>query len=234
MSRLDDPRLVTREYRTLDRVRLRRLDCTGWLRNVLELETALGAIAEARPTRVLDAGCGTAELARLIAAPEVVCVDVSPAAVEAARTVGLDARVADIQDLPFAEAEFDVVTCNWTLYHLADLDRGLAEIARVLRRGGRFVGIYNRREHLDEVWSAAGNPSVTDAFDCENGVEALERHFARVERRDTSGEVLWETREALQAYLDAYSELTGDLRAPPAPYPFRATRRNCVLVAEKA
>src|SRR5438552_6875788 len=45
--------------------------------------------AAARPGRVLDAGCGNAELAELIAAPEVVCVDASPAAVEQARSRGL-------------------------------------------------------------------------------------------------------------------------------------------------
>jgi hypothetical protein len=59
----------------------------------------------------------------------------------------------------------------------------------------------------------------------------LPEHFDRVERRDTEGEVLWEDRAALQSYLDAYSELLGDLTAPEGPFPFRARRRNCVLVA---
>jgi len=38
----------------------------------------------------------------MIAAPEVVCVDTSEAAIEAARGKGLDAHLADIQELPFA------------------------------------------------------------------------------------------------------------------------------------
>jgi hypothetical protein len=36
----------------------------------------------------------------------------------------------------------------------------------------------------------------SDAFDGRNGAEALARHFISVERRDTSGEVLWENRAA--------------------------------------
>jgi SAM-dependent methyltransferase len=227
--------LVAVEYATLDRLALRRLDRTAWVRDAGEpIATVLAAIAEARPHRVLDAGSGRAELARLVAAPEIVCVDAAPAAVEGARAAGLEARLAQIESLPFDDESFDVVTCNWVLYHLVDPDRGIAELARVLRPGGRFVGIYNRREHLAELWAAVGDPWPSDDFHCENGVAFLERHFAHVERRDTNGEVLWEDHGALQVYLDAFVELVGELRAPDGPYPFRAERRYCVLVAEKA
>jgi SAM-dependent methyltransferase len=236
MSRIDDPEVVAREYATLDRLARRRLDRTGWLRfEEDERAELLRAIAEVRPRRVLDAGCGDGELASTVAAAEVVCVDLSPAAVEAARQRGLDAREADIQELPFADGEFDVVMCNWVLYHLPDRERGLAELARILRAGGRFVGIYNRRGHLREVWEAVGNPWRDQPdFDCETGAAELAHHFARVERRATSGTVAWLTRADLQAYLDSYAEMVGPLQAPEGPYPFVAARRNCVLVADKA
>jgi SAM-dependent methyltransferase len=234
VRRISDPSIVSREYATTERLAARRLDRTAWLRGEDEpWRLALQAIAEVHPTRVLDAGCGNGDFAALIAAPEVVCVDVSEAAAAKARERDLRAEAADIERLPFADAEFDVVTCNWVLYHLTDLDAGLSEIARVLRPGGRFVGMYNHRDHLAELWRLVVD-SVWDEdfFDCESGPAILGRHFQRVECRDAVGKAMWETREAAQTFLDAFAELAGPLTAPEGPYPLEATRRNCLLVAD--
>lgn len=236
MRPMDDPEVVAIEYATTERLAQRRLDRTAWLRGAAEpWLLALEAIAETRPRRVLDAGCGNADFAALIAAPEVVCVDSSPAAVAAARGRGLEALEAVIERLPFPDGDFDAVACNWVLYHLVDVDAGLAELARVLRPGGRFVGVYNCRDHLSELADALGAPLGPETgFGCEDA-DRLGRHFARVERRDAVTEASWETRGDLQRYLDAFSELADEpLSAPGAPYPFRATRRNCVLVADRA
>jgi SAM-dependent methyltransferase len=236
MSTMHDSAMVEREYESLDRLAARRLDHSGWLRSdgEDEWEVALAAIAEMRPRRALEVGSGTADFAALIAAPEVVCVDSSRAAVGAARDRGLDAVLGDIRELPFADGTFDVVVCSHTLYHVADRDRGIAELARVLRAGGRFVGIYGMPEHLAEVWDAVGHRWPADNFDSETGGAELGRHFARVERRLTSGAVLWATRADLRTYLDAFSEMVGPLEAPAGPYPFVASRRKCVFVAETA
>jgi SAM-dependent methyltransferase len=226
--------MVGREYSTTERLSMRRLDRTAWLRGEDEpWRLALELVAEARPRRVLDAGCGTGDFAALITAPEVVCVDASPAAVETAGSRGLHAEVAEIERLPFPDGDFDVVTCNWVLYHLEDADAGLREIARVLRPCGRFVGIYNCRDHLAELWREVLDSAWDeDSFDCESGPEILRRHFRRVERHEAITEAMWETREEVQRFLDAFSEMIGPLSAPARPYPLKATRRNCVLVAE--
>jgi ubiquinone/menaquinone biosynthesis C-methylase UbiE len=237
VTRIDDPVVVGREYASLERLKRRRIDVTGWLRFGEDDEWAvlLRAIAEARPRKVLDAGCGDGTISSLVAVPELVCVDQSPAAVEAARSRGLDARVADVQELPFGEGEFDLVMCNHVLYHVPDRDRAIAELARVLRAGGRFVGIYSAADHHAELWEAVGDPWADQPeFGCESGAAELARHFARVERRQAGGASLWETRTELQEFLDAYEELVGPLVAPEGPYPFVTTRRKCVLVAEKA
>jgi len=235
MSALNDPEVVAREYATLDRFGQRRLGRTAEVRGEASpWLVALEAIADATPTRVLDAGCGNAEFSVLIAAPTVICVDLSPAAARAARVLGRASGVADIQSLPFHDAAFDVVVCNWVLYHVPDRDRAIAELARVLRPGGRFVGAYNGRAHLQELWSSVGDPWRDGPwFPCENATAQLQGHFGSVAVRDLAGEAIWPDRDALQTYLDAYRELAGPLQAPAGPYPFRATRRNCVVVADR-
>ena len=215
---------------------MRRLDRTGWLRfdELDEEQTLLAAIAEARPTSVLDVGCGDGRLPSIYGAPEVVCVDSSEAAVEAAQARGLDARLADAQELPFEDGSFDVVTASHMLYHVRDQDRALAEFVRVLRPGGRFAGIYNTSEHLHELWRAVGAQWGRDRFDAESGLAVLQRHFVQVERRIRGGSVLWVEAADLQRYLDAYVEMLGPLKAPDGPYPFVATRAKCVFVADAA
>jgi SAM-dependent methyltransferase len=234
VKKLSDRDLVAREYATIDRLAMRRLDRTAWLGGEDDpWLLALAAIAEVRPTRILDAGCGSGDFAALLTAPDVQCVDLSPAAVDAARAKGLRAEVADIQNLTFPEASFDVAVANWVLYHVQDCALAIAELARVLTPAGRFVGCYNAPGHLQELWSMVGVPVAADDFNADNGPAELQRSFGRVDVRAAHGEVLWETRERLQAYLDAYQEMYGALTAPAGPYPFRATRRNVVLVADR-
>lgn len=71
-------------------------------------------------------------------------IDVSAAVVAAARAryPALDARQADVRELPFADATFDAVASFSTLDHFAsltDLDAALAELVRVLAPGGRLL-----------------------------------------------------------------------------------------------
>ena len=234
MKRLSDRDLVAREYATVDRLAMRRLDRTAWLGGEDDpWLLALAAIAEVRPTSVLEAGCGSGEFAALLTAPDVRCVDLSAAAVDAARAKGLRAEVADIQSLPFPDGSFDVAVANWVLYHVHDRALAIAELARVLTKTGRFIGCYNAPGHLQELWSKVGAPVADDDFSADNGPVELQGSFGRVEVREAHGEVLWETRERVQMYLDAYQEMYRPLTAPADPYPFRATRRNVVLVADR-
>lgn len=227
---LHDPELLEREYATTDRLELRRHNVTGWVRGEEPWVEALAAVAEHRPQRVLDAGCGDGVFARTIAAPVVVGVDMAAPMVERARGRGVDAHRAQIEDLPFGDSEFDVVVCNWVLYHLPDVEAGVRELSRVLRPSGRFVGVYTRDGHMQELWSRI-RPASAEGDDYR---DVLARHFARVEERDTEAHTLWQTRADLQAFLDASAELLGPLEAPAESYPFTVTRRNRVYVAEKA
>jgi ubiquinone/menaquinone biosynthesis C-methylase UbiE len=91
-------------------------------------------------TRVLDVGCGHADFLADVYArtPHAVGVDPDEAALQQNGTI--ERRVAGLaDDLPFAGESFDVVACAWVIEHLAEPERALREIHRVLASGGRLI-----------------------------------------------------------------------------------------------
>jgi demethylmenaquinone methyltransferase / 2-methoxy-6-polyprenyl-1,4-benzoquinol methylase len=101
--------------------------------------------------RALDACCGTGdltlELARRVGPDgHVVGCDFSEPMLARARAKAARASAgqvsferADALDLPYETASFDAVTVGFGVRNFADLDRGLGELVRVLRPGGRLV-----------------------------------------------------------------------------------------------
>ena len=100
--------------------------------------------------RVLDVGCGGGKaISRILEETrrEVAGVDHSPEAVKTARSVNRAAissgrlRIVEssVENLPFRDGFFDVVTAFETTYFWPELQAGLTEIHRVLNRGGRLV-----------------------------------------------------------------------------------------------
>ena len=106
-----------------------------------DLVAALGA---APGDRVLDVGTGTGLVAALAGAAlgsdgVVIGLDPSVGMLRIARDDRGALAVAGMAPgLPFPERCFDVVVANLVLSHLPDLAAGLADLARVLRRGGRL------------------------------------------------------------------------------------------------
>src|SRR5919204_4728862 len=129
----------------------------------VEGRNAAGRIHEAEPRRVLDVGCGTGELAERVArelGADVVAIDISQRMVELTRARGIEARVADVQALPFGDGEFDCVAACWVLYHASDVDAAIAECARVLQPGGRLVAA-TVGDNIPEVWELIGGVGET-------------------------------------------------------------------------
>jgi SAM-dependent methyltransferase len=236
---LSDPNIVKREYATEDGLRARASVYQG-LAGVDARDAAFDAVAEAAPERVLEVGCGWGEFAARVQdelGATVVAVDLSPRMVELARERGLDARVADVQLLPFEDSSFDCAIANWMLYHVPDIDRGLAELARVLRAGGRLVATTNGLWHLEELWTLVGRYKTAETrhFFSEDAEELLRRHFARISRTDIESPLTFADAEAVRGYVASSVEHKRLAeRVPKFDGPFVATRRSTVLVAEKA
>jgi demethylmenaquinone methyltransferase / 2-methoxy-6-polyprenyl-1,4-benzoquinol methylase len=101
-------------------------------------------VAAWQPRDVLDLATGSGDLALAIQhrLPEarIVAADFSPDMLEVAREKGVaNTVVADALQLPFEDASFDAVTVAFGLRNMADWDRALAEMARVLRDGGHLL-----------------------------------------------------------------------------------------------
>jgi SAM-dependent methyltransferase len=181
----------------------------------------LDRVAPPAGARILEVGCGPAELwkqnlDRIDPSWQLTLADSSPGMIEAAKDVlgdGADYVVADVQELPFADESFDLVLANHMLYHVPDRPTAFAEIRRVLVRGGAFYAATNGEGHLRELGdlSAAWLPIErhVDAFGLESGPPQLEVFFGetRVERFD--GDLRVTEVEPVLAYLRSSERYDG-------------------------
>jgi demethylmenaquinone methyltransferase/2-methoxy-6-polyprenyl-1,4-benzoquinol methylase len=125
---------IARVYDPMNRVLTAGLD-GRWRRRTAEAVVRAG-------DRVLDACCGTGDLALADerAGGTVTGLDFSERMLERARrkSSSVDWVQGDALALPFPDASFDAVTVGFGVRNVVDLERGLAELRRVLRPGGRL------------------------------------------------------------------------------------------------
>lgn len=94
------------------------------------------------PQRALDVGCGpgalTAELVQRLGSDSVAAVDPSSSFVDAVRQrhPGVDVRLSGAEELPFADASFDVALAQLVVHFMTDPASGLREMRRVTRPHG--------------------------------------------------------------------------------------------------
>ncbi|WP_067547080.1 methyltransferase domain-containing protein [Nocardia crassostreae] len=174
---------------------------TGQLVDVLDMQASVPGIRRLREwaqqvlavragERALDIGSGTGsevfEFAHRVGADGMaVGVDANPAMLAVARSraaeIGVGARFveASAYRLPFADDSFDAVRCERVYQHLDDPAGATAEIARVLRPGGRVILI-------DTDWHTAithpGDPEVVAALDTHASARATNPGSGRLLR----------------------------------------------------
>jgi ubiquinone/menaquinone biosynthesis C-methylase UbiE len=112
--------------------------------------TALAMAADdvAQPSAILDVGCGTGRLLRLAESrfpgAKLHGVDAAIGMVKQAQASTLAGseisfQQATAEELPFADSRFDLVFSTLTFHHWNDQRKGMAEVARVLAPGGRWL-----------------------------------------------------------------------------------------------
>jgi ubiquinone/menaquinone biosynthesis C-methylase UbiE len=233
--RLDDPNVVREEYANEARLAVRKAayargsgaDAHGIL---------FSAIAETRPKRLLEVGPGEGELAERVQAElgcDVLAIDQSPRMVDLTRARGIDAMLGDVCDLPFQDATFDCAVAAWMLFHVADIDQGVSELARVLSPSGRLVAVTNSRQHWRELKDILGIEGFSTSFDAEDAPRLLSRHFARVVARDASGWLSFANRDEAQTFVDSTTIFAG-CEVPEFEEPLRVRRTPVIFVADKS
>lgn len=238
--RLDNPLLVRWEYASEERLNKRNAIFRALVQGESPEDAAFTAVEDARPARMLDAGCGPGELTERFVRDlgvELHAFDISPRMVELTRNRGLDAQIADVESIPFGDGEFDCVFAGWVLYHAPDVNRAIRECARVLRPGGRLVATTIGEDNLAEVWELFedGYRRAPVSFNRVNGAELLRRDFVRVEQRDIDSTLVFPDVESIRAFVAATidrAHLAPSL--PNVAVPFHAVARHVVFVAEKA
>ena len=144
MAQHHDIDRFNRWAKTYDRHWMQRFLFDRVQRTALEL----AAREVAQPAAILDVGCGTGRLLRSAAlkfpGARLVGVDAAIEMVrqaEASTPSGTEIQFqqATAEQLPFSDAQFDLVFSTLTFHHWQDQRQGVAEVARVLAPGGRWL-----------------------------------------------------------------------------------------------
>jgi malonyl-CoA O-methyltransferase len=139
-------------------------------------------LGELRGKRVLDAGCGKGRFARIFheqePEAEIWGLDISEEMLRHA-PAGIHTKAGSMTDLPFADAYFDGLYATESLEHAVEIDKAVAEICRVVKRGGRIAIIDKNAEQ----WGKLETPEWERWFTRSELERLLRRHCRKVSSR---------------------------------------------------
>lgn len=199
MSSINQPETVREQYKTADKLKTRISIHEKYSTNPTGFANWLFSHYDFSPgNKILELGCGTGAMWKtklhvLDESMELTLTDFSENMVCTARnTLGLDRisyGVADIEQIPYADNSFDRVIANMMLYHVPDLDRGLSEVKRVMKKDGYFYcATYGENGIIPYIAGLLKDYGITDSsnknFTLQNGYKILKNYFSRIERLD--------------------------------------------------
>ncbi|WP_139958866.1 bifunctional demethylmenaquinone methyltransferase/2-methoxy-6-polyprenyl-1,4-benzoquinol methylase UbiE [Flavicella sediminum] len=134
---------ISENYDDLNRVISFGID-VKWRKKVIQL------VGENKPKKILDIATGTGDLAIMMSelnADQIVGLDISAGMLEVGKqkiasknlTHKIEMVLGDSENIPFGDNYFDAITVSFGVRNFENLDKGLKEILRVLKPGGKFV-----------------------------------------------------------------------------------------------
>lgn len=134
---------ISGNYDNLNRVISFGID-TKWRKKVLKI------VSDTKPKTILDIATGTGDLAILMAktnAEKIIGLDISAGMLEVGKNKVEDKKLSNVIDLvlgdseniPFEDNHFDAITVGFGVRNFENLEKGFAEILRVLKPNGIFV-----------------------------------------------------------------------------------------------
>ena len=150
-----------------------------------------------RVTRLLEVGCGNGKLWENrkvdLRNREIFLSDISEGMVQEVRKKlgnNFNCIQLDCQAIPFKNEYYDAVVANHVMFYIQDIQKGLSEIVRVLRKNGVFYCSTYGREHMREITDIVksydsrielSQNKLYDAFGLENGEDILKKYFSNVQ-----------------------------------------------------
>lgn len=224
MSKMNDLSVVKRQYATANNLNTRilihdkystnKMGFGNWIISNYKIDKGM---------KVLELGCGTGDMWKnreslISRCSKLILSDFSEGMIVAAKeTVGnydnIEYKVLDIQNIPYEDGIFDIVIANMMLYHVPDIDKGLAEVRRVLKKDGSFYcatyGEHGITEYLSKILDAYGvEDNLNKNFTLQNGYNILKKLFLKVEKLEYNDSLAVTNVDDMVDYIYSLSSMT--------------------------
>lgn len=224
MSKINDSFVVKQQYTSQNNLNTRisihdkystnKMGFGNWIVSNYRIEKGF---------KVLEIGCGTGDMwtnrGSLIGdCSKLILSDFSEGMLAAAKNnVGnydnIEYKIIDIQEIPYEDGTFDVVIANMMLYHVPDIDKGLAEVRRVLKKAGHFYcATYGENGiigYLSKIFSAYGvEDNINKNFTLQNGIEILSKFFSKIEKLEYIDSLAVTNLDDMAKYIYSLSSMT--------------------------